>query len=88
MQVDVFAPGMERGVEYGGAVRTGPVSYRWQWMIRNAWKPHWRSYESFSGTSEDPLAVVGVLAALHRRPCFVLADEIKSDLYYGNRPES
>ena len=79
---------MERGMDYGGAVRTGPVSYRWQWLFKNAWKPHWRSYVSFSGTSEDPLAVVGVLAALHRRPSFVLADEIKSDLYYGNRPES
>ncbi|MFN7900197.1 MAG: hypothetical protein ACK5N0_11145 [Synechococcaceae cyanobacterium] len=87
-QVDVFAPEMPVGVAYGGAVRTGPVSYSWKWLLKNAWKPRWRAYASFSGTSEDPLGVVGVLAALHQRPSFVLADEIRSDLYYGKRPES
>lgn len=87
-QVDVFSPGMPAGVDYGGAVRTAPVAYGWKWLLQNAWRPRWKSYACFSGTSEDPLAVVGVLAALHRRPSFVLADEIRSDLYYGNRPES
>ena len=79
---------MEHGVDYGGSVRTAPVSYVWKWLIKHAWQPRWRNYVCFSGTSEDPLALVGVLAALHRRPSFVLADEIKSDLYYGNRPEA
>ena len=79
---------MRTGVDYGGAVRTGPVAYGWKWLLHNAWRPRWKSYACFSGTSEDPLAVVGVLAALHRRPSFVLADEIRSDLYSGNRPES
>lgn len=88
IQVDVFAPGMQKGVDYGGAVRTGSVNYGWTWLLKYAWRPRWKSYACFSGTSEDPLAVVGVLSALHRRPCFVLADEIKSDLYYGNRPET
>ncbi len=88
MQVDVFAPAMSKGVDYGGGVRTAPVTYGWTWLLKNAWRPRWKSYACFSGTSEDPLAVVGVLSALHRRPCFVLADEIKSDLYYGNRPEA
>ncbi len=79
---------MATGVEYGGDVRTGPASYSWRWLLKNAWRPRWRSYVSFSGTSEDPLAAVGLLSAIHRRPSFVLADEIKSDYYYGNRPES
>jgi hypothetical protein len=88
VEVDVFAPGMAKGADYGGAVRTAPVSYSWKWLANNAWRHRWRSYRTFSGTSEDPIAIVGVLAALHRRPSFVLADEIKSDFYYGNRPES
>ena len=86
--VDVFAPGMATGVAYNGAVRTGPATYTFGWLVKNAWKPRWRSYVSFSGTSEDPVAVVGVLSAIHRRPSFILADEIRSDLYYGNRPEA
>lgn len=79
---------MQKGVEYGGAVRTDSVAYGWRWLLANAWRPRWRSYVCFSGTSEDPLVAVGVLAALHRRPSFVLADEIRSDLYYGDKPES
>ncbi len=42
----------------------------------------------FSGTSEDPLAIVGVLSWLQRRPGFVLADEIKSGSYRGDASES
>jgi glycosyltransferase involved in cell wall biosynthesis len=79
---------MAVGVDYDGAVRTGPATYSWRWLAKNAWKPHWRSYASFSGTSEDPVAIVGVLSAIHRRPSFILADEIRTDSYYGNRPES
>ena len=38
----------------------------------------------FSGTSEDPLAVVGVLSAIHRRPAIALVDEIRSGSYRGD----
>ncbi|MEB3255157.1 MAG: hypothetical protein VKJ05_02085 [Synechococcaceae cyanobacterium] len=88
VQVDVFAPGMAVGVDYNGAVRTGPAIYSWRWLAKNAWKPRWRSYTSFSGTSEEPVAIVAALSAIHRRPSFILADEIRSDLYYGTRSES
>ncbi|MEB3199686.1 MAG: hypothetical protein VKK62_04045 [Synechococcaceae cyanobacterium] len=87
-EVDVYAPGLAPGLAYGGAVRTMPASYSWRWLIKQSWRFKWRRYACFSGTSEDPLAMIGVLAALHRRPCFVLADEIKSGSYSGNRSET
>lgn len=88
LEVDVFAPGMTPGLAYGGAVRTQAVTYSWRWLMKQCWKSQWRSYACFSGSSEDPLAILGVLAAIHQRPCFVLADEIKSGAYSGNRSES
>lgn len=39
----------------------------------------------FSGTTEDPMAIAGSLAFLHRRPSFTLADEIKTGSFSGNR---
>ena len=65
-----------------------PVEYSNKWILKNLFSNRWRKYDLFSGTSEDPMAVVGVLAFWNRRPSFTLADEIKSGSYYGNRPES
>jgi hypothetical protein len=58
-----------------------------RWLGRQLLDRRWWSYACFSGTSEDPLAVVGVLAALTRRPSFLLVDEIKSGSYRGDSPE-
>lgn len=75
--VDLYAPGGSLPVEYSNG-----------WILKNLFSSRWRKYDLFSGTSEDPMAVVGALAFWNRRPSFTLADEIKSGSYYGNRPES
>ena len=86
--VDLYAPGGAFSTAaYGSRVSAFGVEYGRRWLLQNALSPRWREYQSFSGTSEDPLAVVGVLAYLHRRPSFALVDEIKSGSYSGNSPE-
>jgi glycosyltransferase involved in cell wall biosynthesis len=86
--VDVYAPGPpEDPSAYGPRVRTLRADLSSRWLSRQLLQPRWWSYACFSGTSEDPLAVVGVLAALTRRPSFALVDEIKSGSYRGNSPE-
>jgi glycosyltransferase involved in cell wall biosynthesis len=76
-EVDLYAPGGSLSVEYSVG-----------WITKNLFSPHWKKYDLFSGTSEDPMAVVGALAWRYRKSSFTLADEIKSGSYYGNRPES
>jgi glycosyltransferase involved in cell wall biosynthesis len=85
--VDLYAPGDCRIDGYGPAVSSRVVEYGRRWLLRNIWRPKWRQFAAFSGTSEDPLAVVGLLSAVYRRPAIALADEIKSGSYYGDRPE-
>jgi glycosyltransferase involved in cell wall biosynthesis len=88
-KVDLFAPGGSFSVDqYGPNVGCGNVEYNNEWILKNLFSPRWRKYDLFSGTAEDPMAVVGALAFWNRRPSFTLADEIKSGSYYGNRPES
>ncbi len=87
--VDLYAPGGQFSTAaYGKRVTAYPVTYGKRWLLHNAWHPRWRGYQLFSATSEDPLAVAGLLSWLHRRPFFALDDEIKSGSYYGNAPES
>jgi len=87
-EVHVYSPGrLEGSTAYGAGVITHHAEYSFRWLIRNLLHPFWFSISCFSGTSEDPLAVVGVLAALYRRPSFLLVDEIKAGSYRGNSPE-
>jgi glycosyltransferase involved in cell wall biosynthesis len=84
--VDAFAPGGAFDVtRYGDSVRALPVEYGYRWLLANLSKPSWRKYRAFSGTTEDPLAVVGALGRFWRRPIITLADEIKSGSYAGDR---
>jgi hypothetical protein len=86
--VDVYAPGkLPESTEYGEIVNTYEGSYTWIWVLKNAVRFKWLRYDCFSGTSEDPLAVVGLLSFLYKKPCFSLVDEIKSGGYRGNRSE-
>lgn len=78
--VDLFAPGSS---VLSGA--TGNVEYGNRWIVKNVLSRRWRRYDVFSGTTEDPMAVAGLLSRVHRRPCFTLADEIFSGSYAGNR---
>ena len=87
-RVDVFSPGTPQDPsDYGPDVTTHRANYTMRWLGRHLLDRRWWSYACFSGTSEDPLAVVGVLAALTRRPSFLLVDEIKSGSYRGDSPE-
>lgn len=86
--VDVYAPGGDFPVDaYGSNVRALPVHYGCRWLMKHVFSPVWRQYDIFSGTSEYPMGVVGVLSAIYRKPSFCLADEIRSGSYYGNAPE-
>lgn len=86
--VDIFSPGYSDGIDcYGKNVQAFRVEYTWLWIARNLISPRWLSYKCFSGTSEDPLAVVGLLSFLYMAKSFCLVDEIKSGSYRGNRSE-
>src|SRR6516225_482627 len=79
--VDLYAPDGYFPSEwapnrYGPRVGTYPVEYGKRWLLNNIFLPHWRQYSVFSGTTEDPMAVVGLLSWIHRRPSFTLACEI------------
>lgn len=85
-EVDLYAPGPVTELSYyGKGVRAFLVEYGYRWMARNAFRWKWREYRALSGTTEDPMAVVGVLAALHGRRVLTLADEIRTGSNAGNR---
>lgn len=86
LKVDVFAPAENFDVcDYGRDVNAFPAYYRYKWIARNIISSRWRHYSVFSGTTEDPLSVVGLLAALYNKPSVTLSDEIRSGSYSGNR---
>jgi glycosyltransferase involved in cell wall biosynthesis len=85
-QVDVYSPGsLPESTTYGDSVRTFQVSYSWFWLFRHFVNLKWIDYTCFSGTSEDPLAVVGILSVVYHKRSFSLVDEIKSGSYRGDR---
>jgi hypothetical protein len=87
-RIDVFAPNAtETQTLYGNHVRLLSVSYTWIWIVKNILSFRWFDYEIISGTSEDPLAVVGLLRFLYRKKSVALVDEIKSGSYRGDRSE-
>lgn len=86
--VDIFAPGLRsENTNYGSNVRLFSVTYTWVWILKNLVNRRWLRYDCFSGTSEDPLAIVGLLGWLYRKKTFALVDEIKSGSYRGDRSE-
>ncbi len=86
--VDIYAPGnLEKNTDYGSRIRTLLVSYTWAWLLKNFLNPKWLAYDCISGTSEDPLAVVGLLSLFYGKKSFGLVDEIKSGSYRGDRSE-
>lgn len=89
LEIDLYAPGDGRfRHSHGDGVRTFSVEYGYRWLARHALRPAWRRYAVFSGTAEDPIAVVRTLAASHRRPAVALVDEIKAGSYRGDARES
>lgn len=87
-QVDIYTPGeIVETSRYGTSVRIFSVDYSWSWIVRNAIKNKWCSYDIISGTSEDPLLIVGMVSELYRKKSICLVDEIKSGTYRGDRSE-
>jgi len=87
--VDVFSPGkLDYPTQYGLRVKTYTVSYTWSWILKNLISFRWFSYDWMSGTSEDPLAVVGLISFLYHKKNFTLVDEIKSGSYRGDRSDN
>lgn len=85
-EVDLYAPGNGFDVSrYGPKVTARHAQYGYRWIARNLLSRHWLEYSLFSGTTEDPMAFVGLLARTYRRPCITLADEIKNGNYSGDR---
>lgn len=80
--VEMFAP---PGGEHDGEL--GIARYGYRWLLRNIFSFRWAKYAAFSCTSEDPIAVAGLLAFIWRKPLVFLSDEIKSGTYRGNRSE-
>ena len=87
-EVHIFAPNLRTmTTDYGPRVFTHGSVYSFRWLIKALIDPFWWGVNCVSGTSEEPLAVVGVLAFLLRKKSFILADEIKAGSYRGNSSE-
>lgn len=86
--VDVYSPGtLPSSTAYGSGVKTYQVAYSWFWLFRHILQVRWLRYNCFSGTSEDPLAIVGILRMIFNKKSFALVDEIKTGSYRGDRSE-
>ncbi|MFN9644465.1 MAG: hypothetical protein ACK6BG_04940 [Cyanobacteriota bacterium] len=87
-RVDIYSPGpLGAKTAYGDQVNTYPASYTWIWLLRNLFNSKWLTYDWFSGTSEDPLAVIAVLCSVYGKKSFGLLDEIKAGSYRGDRSD-
>ncbi len=87
-EVHVFSPNLTSfSTEYGPRVFTHTASYSFRWVAKVICQPFWWSISCISGTSEEPLAVVGLLAFILKKKSFVLVDEIKAGSYRGNSSE-
>lgn len=86
--VDVFTPATELNLsQYGPEVRALHADFGYRWMMRRMFSIRWLRYSLFSGTTEDPMAVAGLLSRIYRRPCVTVADEIKSGSAGGIRSQ-
>jgi len=73
------------GGEKHGTTNLLHVEYGLRWILKNVFSFRWRDYDAFSCTTEDPVAVAGVLAFIWRKPLIVLSDEIRAGSYWGER---
>ena len=84
-EIDMFASALpEVDNIYPPTVRFLVVQYRLGWLRQNLNPIHWRKYDLFLGTSDLPMAVVGLLGALTGRKNVTICDEIYVGGYEGN----
>jgi glycosyltransferase involved in cell wall biosynthesis len=84
--VDIYSPDvLPRRTSYGERVSLLRVEYSWIWILKNICNTKWFSYSIVSGTSEDPLGVVGLIHRIYRRKSICIVDEIKNGTYRGDR---
>ncbi len=84
--IDLYAPGGDINLSmYDMPIKVFPVEYGKRWMLKNIFLPRWQKYDLFSGTTEDPMAIVGMLSTIHRKRSVTLGDEIRSGSYAGNK---
>lgn len=84
--VDIYSPGAPADVSaYGSRVQAASAEYGYRWIAANLASPRWLRYQAFSCTTEDPAALSGILARVYRKRHIVIADEIRSGTYAGNR---
>lgn len=87
--IDIYTPGrLPESTRYGQSIRVFRVEYTWLWLGKNLLSFRWLQYDVVSGTSEDPLCIVGLISDLYRKKSICLVDEIKSGTYRGDRSES
>lgn len=86
--VDIYSPGvLSETTSYGESIQTYRVEYSWLWILRHIINWRWLDYNLISATSEDPLAIIGVVNLIYKTPSISLVDEIKSGSYRGDRSE-
>ena len=78
--VDFFAPENNQQAD-----TIKEAHYGFRWCLQNIFRSSWSKYDYFSSTSEDPVAIAGLLAFIYRKPLIFLSDEIKSGSYIGDR---
>ena len=86
--VDVYLPKRDGDVsQYGPDVTAHFAEHGYRWLVANLLSPRWLKYTMFSGTTEEPMAAVGLLARIYRRRSITVADEIKNGSTSGERGE-
>ncbi len=85
-KVDIFAPDLPQTqtIYPKSEVRLYPVEYRLKWLAKQLRYRKWKQYHLFLGTSDLPMAVIGVLAMLPRINTVTVCDEIYIGGYQGN----
>jgi hypothetical protein len=88
VEVDIYAPNIEftEKKEDTSCFSLFSVEYGYRWIIKNLFKPwKWLRYDMFCATSEDPIFPASLIAHLYIKKLVIIADEIKSGSYSGNR---
>ena len=74
IKVDLFLPGGQAEIEGLNIIsKIRDVAYGYKWLARHLISVDWCQYSIFSGTTEDPMAITGLLGRVYRRPVITIA---------------